>query len=393
MGQARLFGRYRLLQSYVGWTDEDEGRIRLIAPLLRRHLPGLIDDFYDAIQQHPQVRSVITGGDAQIERLKGSLLGWVNDLLSALYDEEYVGRRWRVGRRHVEIGLDQIYTNAALSRLRNGLLRTLAEEWPRDDPGLMEASLSLTKLLDLDLAIIEDAYQDEASAKLQRTERLATMGQIAGGIAHELRNPLNVMKTSVYYLFNARHPTPEKRDEHLRRIERNVDVADGVITTLTSFARMPMPDIQSVSVEQCILDALEANELRPDIRAQVVCSGVLPPVLADLDQLRIVFGNLIRNARDAMPEGGRLSIEAMPIEDGVAVAVTDSGVGITPEGLKRITEPLYSTKARGLGLGLAIVRAILDKIQGHLGVTSEPGRGSRFTVTLRAATTSEEMES
>src|SRR5580704_17238362 len=153
MGQVRLFGRYRLLQSYVGWTDEDEDRIRLIAPLLRRHLPGLIDDFYDAIQQHPQVRSVITGGEAQIERLKGSLLGWVNDLLSALYDEEYVGRSWRVGRRHVEIGLDH------------------------------------------DLAIIEDAYQDEASAKLQRTERLATMGQIAGGIAHELRNPLNVMKT------------------------------------------------------------------------------------------------------------------------------------------------------------------------------------------------------
>jgi PAS domain S-box-containing protein len=158
MGQYRLFGRYRQLQSYVGWTADDEGRVLLVAPLLRPHLPSLVDDFYAEIQRHPEVRSVITGGAEQIERLKGSLLGWVNDLLSGRYDEDYVGRRWRVGWRHVEIGLDQLYTNAALSRLRAGMLRALGEEWPGDASGLLEASLSLTKLLDLDLAIIEDAY-------------------------------------------------------------------------------------------------------------------------------------------------------------------------------------------------------------------------------------------
>jgi signal transduction histidine kinase len=385
MGQHRLFGRYRQLQSYVGWTDDDERRVRLVAPLLGPHLPALIDDFYAEIQRHPDVRSVITGGPEQIERLKGSLLGWVRDLLSGRYDEEYVGRRWRVGRRHVEIGLEQIYTNAALSRLRGGLLRALGEGWPGDAPGLMEASLSLTKLLDLDLAIIEDAYQAEASARLQRTERLAAMGQVAGGVAHELRNPLNVVKTSVYYLLNARNPTPEKTAEHLRRIERHVTLADRVITTLTSFARMPAPDIHPVSVERCIRDVLEVNELGEGIATEVTCPPTLPPVLADLDQLRIVLGNLIRNARDAMPEGGRLSIEARPSGGEVAVEIADTGAGIPPEILSRIMEPLYTTKARGLGLGLAIVRTILDKIEGQLAVVSDPGRGSRFTVRLKIA--------
>jgi PAS domain S-box-containing protein len=177
MGQHRLFGRYRQLQAYVGWASADEAQVRLIAPMLEPYLIGLVDDFYEEIHRHPEVRSVITGGAGQVERLKGSLLSWVHDLLSGVYDEDYVGRRWRVGLRHVEIGLDQIYANAALSRLRVGMLRALGDHWRGDPPGLMEATLSLTKLLDLDMAIIEDAYQAEASTALQRTERLATMGR------------------------------------------------------------------------------------------------------------------------------------------------------------------------------------------------------------------------
>jgi len=384
MGQLRLFGRYQFLQDYVGWTEQDEQRVRLLGPQLQPHLPALIDDFYEEIQRHPNVRSVITGGAAQIERLKQSLNDWVADLLSGCYDEEYVGRRWRVGKRHVAIGLDQIYANAAISRLRGGILRALGSEWTGDASSLQEASLSLTKLIDLDMAIIGDAYQAELTSLLQRTERLATMGQVAGGVAHELRNPLNVVKTSVYFLLNARNPTSEKTNEHLKRIERHVELADGVITTLTSFAKMPTPDIRSVSVEQCLREALDLHMLDNRIEVDLQCPPEIPLVLADLNQLRIVFGNLIRNARDAMPEEGKLSIIASESGDEVVVKVVDTGVGITQEVLARISEPLYSTKARGLGLGLAIVRAILDKINGNLAIRSEPGRGSTFTVRLKS---------
>src|SRR5262245_39267748 len=266
MNAEELFRRYQELQQYVGWTDDDARRVQSVADILGPHLTPLIEDFYAEIGRHPDARKVITGGAAQVERLKGTLRAWLRDLLAGPYDRDYVARRWRVGWRHVEIGLDQVYTNVALSRLRRGLLRSLQEKWEGDPRPLFAIRQSLNTLLDLDLAIIEDAYQAEYTARQQRSERLAAIGQVAGGVAHELRNPLNVVKTSVYYLLNARNPTPEKKAEHLRRIERHVGVADGVITTLSNFARMPVPDLRPFTLGPCIGAGL-AWETVP------VCSG------------------------------------------------------------------------------------------------------------------------
>jgi signal transduction histidine kinase len=380
-----LFVRYQELQRYVGWTDADAQRIRSVAPLLEASLTPLIDDFYDEINRHPQAHKVITGGDAQIERLKVTLRGWLRELLFGPYDMDYVARRWQVGWRHVEIGLDQVYTNMALSRLRRGLLQVLDSSWQGDPAESLAVRRSLNTLLDLDLAIIEDAYQAEYTARQQRSERLAAIGQVAGGIAHELRNPLNVIKTSVYFLRSARNPAPAKIAEHLERIERHVLVADGVISALSNFAKMPLPNLHPFSVEAFVREVLELNPLPADVSVTVDCPASLPPALGDLDQMRIVFGNLVRNAREAMPKGGRLTVEARQAGDSIEVDVADTGVGISPENLARITEPLFSTKARGLGLGLAIVRAILEKNKGSLRTTSHLGRGTTCTVQLPAA--------
>ncbi len=384
MDAEKLYCRYQELQQYVGWTPEDARGIQTIAGFLEPHLPALVDDFYAEIERHPDARRVITGGPQQIQRLKGTLLRWLRELLAGPYDRDYVTRRWKVGWRHVEIGLDQVYTNVALSRLRKGLLVALENNCSADPRAMLAARRSLNILLDLDLAIIEDAYQAEYLARQQRAERLATIGQVAGGVAHELRNPLNVVKTSVYYLLHARDPSPEKQAEHLRRIERHVMLADGVITALTNFAKMPVPNLRPFPVTQCIQEALEINPLPDNVQVTIACPPSLPPVLADLDQVRIVFANLIRNAREAMAEGGSLGIQGQPVDDCVEVAVSDTGVGISPEDIHRILEPLYSTKARGLGLGLAIARAILDKNKGSLRLHSELGRGSCFTVRLTA---------
>jgi signal transduction histidine kinase len=385
MEPAELYRRYQELQQYVGWTPEDAERVRAVAGLLQPHLPPLIDDFYDEIQRHPDAVKVITGGAAQIARLKGTLNAWIRDLVYGPYDQDYVARRWRVGWRHVEIGLDQVYTNVALSRLRHGLLRTLAEHWPGDLHDSLATRQSLNTLLDLDLAIIEDAYQSEYTARLQRGERLAAIGQVAAGIAHELRNPLNVVKTSVYYLLNARNPTPAKTAEHLQRIERHVLASDGVITALSNFAKMPLPNLRPVPVEASLRDAVALNAVPENVAVTIDCPAGLPAVLADPDQLAIVFGNLVRNAREAMPQGGRLTLTGRQDGASVEVAVADTGVGIPPENLARITEPLFSTKARGLGLGLALARAILEKNKGTLRVASTPGQGTTFTVRLTAA--------
>ena len=198
---------------------------------------------------------------------------------------------------------------------------------------------SLNRLIDLDLAEIEDAYQTEHLARQQRTERLAAIGQIAGGVAHELRNPLNVVQTSVYYLLNARNPNPEKTVEHLRRIEQQVGVANGVITTLSNFAKMPVPNLVPIALERCVQEALETNPVGDKIAVTLDFPPTLPKAFGDHDQLRIVFANLIRNARDAMPQGGRLVIRGSPAEAGVDVSFEDSGVGHRP----RQPEPDHGT--------------------------------------------------
>ena len=319
MDSDALFHRYRELQQYVGWTDEDARRVTAVADTLEPYLAALIDDFYQEIARHPGALRVLTGGAAQIERLKVTLGGWLRELLRGPYDKEYVARRWRAGWRHVEIGLDQVYTNVALSRLRGGLLRALEELSKAGIAEALATRRSLNILLDLDLAIIEDAYQTEYLARQQRSERLATIGQVAAGVAHEIRNPLNVVKTSVYYLLNARQATPAKIAEHLQRIEKQVTVADGVITALSNFAKMPVPDLRPVALQSLLRETLENNPLPDRIQSRVDVPRSIPAVLVDRDQLGIVLGNLVRNAREAMPDGGVLTLTASQEAESVEI--------------------------------------------------------------------------
>ena len=381
----QLLGRYQDLQRYVGWSGEDAQRVAVARPFVAPMFPDLIDDFYAEIERHPQARQVITGGAAQVERLKGTLRQWIAELFSGQYDEAYVRRRWQVGCRHVEIGLDQVYTNAALSRLRRGITLAMRSHWTGSPEELFSTIASLNLLLDLDLAIIEDAYQSEYLRRREQAERLAAIGQVAGGVVHELRNPLNVVKTSVYYLRTAKQGSPEKVSLHLERIDRHVGLADGVITALSDFARLPVPVMQPFALQPFVQELLENCALPENIAVGVSCPDGLPRVLGDIRQLAIVFSNLVRNARDAMPEGGTLSIAARQTGSDVDVSVQDTGTGIAPEQMKRILEPLYSTKVKGIGLGLAITRAILDKHGAELRISSQLGAGSTFVVQLAAA--------
>lgn len=381
MNREQLLGRYRELQDYVGWSDEDAGRVRRVKPLIESHIPALVDDFYAEIKRHPDANKVFVA-DAQVARLKVSLKIWIDQLFAGPYDSDYLLRRWQVGRRHVEVGLDHIYAAAALSRLRQGLVAAVRENWPADWGDVSQTTDSLETLIDLDLAIIEDSYALAYQERLQRGERLAAIGQIAGGVAHELRNPLNVVKTSAYFLLNAKSLSPERVREHLNRINRQVNHANDVITALSSFAKPPAPQLNSVSVIECVKGALERYP--PPQGIQLVCDlpDTLPQVNADATQLGIVFGNLIRNACDAMPAGGTLTLTAASSDGMVEVRVMDTGTGIEPENLAKITEPLFSTKAKGMGLGLAITHAILTKISGKLQVTSQKEQGSTFSVRI-----------
>jgi two-component system sensor kinase FixL len=229
------------------------------------------------------------------------------------------------------------------------------------------------------------AQLQQAQSELIQKEKLATLGQVAGGIAHEIRNPLNVIKTSSYYLLNVDDPSKEKIREHLERIDRQVTMTESVITALSEFARMPDPVLMSCNLQDCLDDAIKTVALPKVIELSVEIPEDLPAVIIDRGQMPIVFRNLIRNARDAMPSGGVIRVVAEVKNTDVCISVIDSGVGIPAERLSRILEPLYSTKARGMGLGLAISRSIVETNEGKLTVESEVGKGSTFTVELKAA--------
>lgn len=386
MDTASIVERYKTLQRYIGWREEDAQQVHAAGGVLLPHLDPVIDDFYATIEQFPEALNVITGGPAQIERLKRTLQIWLHELLSGPYEQDYILRRWKVGYRHVEIGLNQLYADAALSRMRGRLVTLLEEHWTGSRDELRKTLASLGKLLDLEFAIITSAYQAEYLAKLQRSERFAALGQVTGGIAHEMRNPLNVIKTSVYYLQNARQVTPEKSAEHLRRIGKQVEVADNVISALSSFTKTPQSTARAFSAEGCVRRAIEDALLPSSIAVEVAAPPDLPEAMGDDDQIRIVLANLVHNARDAMPQGGKLTVTLGQADGHINFTVADTGHGIPQEILHQVMEPFFTTKARGIGLGLAISRSIVERNRGTLSVTSPPQSGATFLLRLPTAT-------
>ena len=232
---------------------------------------------------------------------------------------------------------------------------------------------------------LRTAELQEAQADLVRSEKFATLGKVSGGIAHEIRNPLNAVKTSAYFLLNAQQLSEEKTREHLERIDRQVSMIDNVVTALSDVAKLPDARLVSTDLRPVLREVVESISLPPNINHSLDLDNELPQVRVDKNQIVIAFKNLIRNARDAMPDGGELAISSTVGNASVAFHVADNGIGISPDYLELILEPLFTTKARGMGLGLSITRAIVEKNQGSLSVESRIGEGSRFTIELKRA--------
>lgn len=426
MDQSKLFTLYRQLQNYVNWQEDDVDRLEQLKPLVQPTFESIVDDFYEEIARQPAARQVITGGERQIAALKQTLLTWLENLFTGPFDEGFVERRFRVGHRHIEIGLAPYFPLVALARIRAQLMSEVINRWTGSAGDLAKAVGSLNRILDLDLTIIEIAYQTEATRREQNQARLAMLGQVSAGIAHELRNPLNAVKTSVYFLLNAESPSAEKVAEHLQRIDRQVEISDAVITALSRFAKLPAPRLLPMNLCDFVLHTLANNPLPEHIELVLECPDRAnsPCVLGDQDQLVIVLGNLIRNACDAMSETETrvLKIQgreqpAGDVESNISTAdrtlsksstrrpapdtppgrsssrfaltVTDSGCGISPEHVERVMEPLFSTKTRGLGLGLALSREIMNRHGGTITITTQPGIGTSVTIVLDVVTSAE----
>lgn len=233
--------------------------------------------------------------------------------------------------------------------------------------------------------VVEERTREltDAQEQLVRRERLAVLGQLAGGIGHELRNPLGAIKNACYFLnMVLERPDPEVK-ETLGIVDREVATCERIISSLLDFARQRPPARRKSHLNSVVLEALSRTRVPKNVEVVTRLDETLPPVMADSAQLDQVFGNILLNAVQSMPNGGRLAVESGVRGPGwVAVSIADTGVGILSENIARLFEPLFSTKARGIGLGLPLSKTIVEAHGGSVEVQSEAGKGSTFTVKL-----------
>ena len=321
--------------------------------------------------------------------------------------------RWMEGREMILLAeIDQAEALAPVNRLRNAILMV---------GGIMFAIAAvigvlltrqitnpLTKLTEYARRVGKGEYTAEVEVKgddevasvtsdvktmvgqilhmqerLLASERLATLGQFSGSISHELRNPLGVIDSSAYYLKTKIKDADEKAHEHLDRIRSSVGSASAIIESLLNLTRMKEPKLTMLDLIATTHDAIATSKVPSGVNVIQNLPDQEVLVNGDSEQLRMAFKNIIKNAAEAMDAKGILTVTVNPTTDDRAkVSFADTGPGIAPENLEKVFQPLFSTKAKGIGFGLSIARMVIDKHGGKVEAKSEAGKGTTIIIQL-----------
>jgi signal transduction histidine kinase len=262
--------------------------------------------------------------------------------------------------------------------------------------GLREMEKDLTKLLPemtgeagqmaqaINKMALSLAEKERLEFEVQRSEKLASLGRLVTGVAHELRNPIGVVKATVQVMENEYNGIPGLR-EFTTVIKEQVDRQNRVIQELLDFGRPNKQVVQPVNINSLLEKVLTFTS--PLIREQKIHLEVefdpgLPLILADPSRIKQVFVNMILNAIQATPAGGTLNIGTYPQDSYINIEFRDTGRGIEPGEISRIFDPFYTTKESGTGLGLSISHQIIKSHNGTIHVSSVPGEGTVFKVKL-----------
>jgi len=242
------------------------------------------------------------------------------------------------------------------------------------------------------LVVLEDVTSRiRLEEQLQQREKLSSIGLLAAGVAHEVNTPLTGVSSYTQMLLGM---LPETDPKHalLQKVRRQADRATDIVNNLLNFSRTgSATEFGEVNVNRVLDDTLQLLEpqlIRNQIQIVRAYDADAPAVFGNSGKLQQVFTNLLLNARDAIPDGGKITISTKPTGDhSLTVEVTDSGIGIAPENVSKIYDPFYTTKGvgRGTGLGLAVSYGIVQEHSGHITVESTPGRGTTFRITLPTA--------
>ena len=225
----------------------------------------------------------------------------------------------------------------------------------------------------------------KTEAQLVRSEKLAALGQLAAGIAHEIRNPLTSINILIHSL-RERLPSENSQQEDLKVIEEEIHRMNEIVDQFLRFAKPASPLLEKTDVLSIVEETFQL--LRPQIEKQRIVVEkefqALPMIQMDPEQMKQAMLNLLLNAIQAMPEGGQLTLKGQNSKDGqwIHLSIEDSGMGISPEDIDKLFDPFFSTKEGGIGLGLSITHRIIDQHHGKIEVENAPEKGTIFTVWL-----------
>lgn len=379
------------LFSYIGFGPDDAARLRALHPVLEPHFPEIARRFYDALWANPTAAAVLSGPE-QIERLRVTLIDWMSTGLLGPYDDRFYSRRSRIGRRHVAIGLQQRYMFAAMNVVRTAYNDLIGELCPPEQVEAIERSVH--KLIDVELAIMVGHYQLDSEDQLLSRERqiqadrITAMQTLTAGLAHEVRNPLNSAKLQLELLERRlRRASDDPRlVEPSELAKSEIERLTALLNDFLAFARPPELHRQDRDVATIVRQVAELERVSAERRGatlEVVASPQQLIAQIDAAKLHQVVLNLVRNAIEAVSEGGRIALSLRLHDEGgderVELRVEDDGPGI-PEAIRtRIFEPFFSTKEGGTGLGMSIVHSLVALHDGTVELDTGP-RGTRFTV-------------
>jgi len=218
--------------------------------------------------------------------------------------------------------------------------------------------------------------------QLFKSERLAAIGELAGMVGHDLRNPLTGIAGAAYYLNTKYGQVLDKRaKEMLNIIGKDIEYSNKIINDLLEYSKEVRLEQTKTTPRAIINDAIARVGIPRNI-ILVDSTGNEPRINVDVDRMKRTFVNVIKNAIDAMPRGGTLTIASKKSNSNVQFTFTDTGTGISKDVAQKIFTPLFTTKAKGMGFGLAICKRNIEAHGGHIKVQSEVGKGTTFTITI-----------
>ena len=327
-----------------------------------------------------------TGEPVMVNRAARELFGWGDRPEKDLAGDPSIKDLWTAFSRRLAEGgpilLEEFETRAA-----NGSplpLSVSAASTPAAEEGGPGAVFMLR-----DLRQVRDLEE-----QVRRSEKLAAVGRLAAGVAHEVRNPLSSMRGLARFLSKS-FDEQSREAEYLKVMVEEIDRLNRVISGLLDFARPRNPDLKPVRLNEIARHT--SDLITDDARHQSVSlredmSPENPLVMADRDQLIQAMLNVLLNAVEAMPDGGRMTVSTQVRDGNALFSVEDSGPGIPPEDRSRLSDPFFTTKKKGTGLGLALVARIVEAHGGRLMFGGEPGLGARVVFFLPLAQETEEKE-